>query len=237
MEKKRTQRIIGMLVVIALVVIITPLFFGKNDTPAVVQQATTTKAPPAPVTDVAANTTDADKVPDQLKVSENSNLTIVPESSDNAAIFAPAAAPEAQDVNADIQTTVDGNDTAIQLKPAVNTEESNSAQPTLVPTVVKTDVVKDVAKDAAKAIKTASTKSSGKWVIQMGCFKSKQNALNLANKLRKAGYKTFTRDSGHSTTLVYIGPEAKQAAVTLSQAVQKNLNLQGIVVSYKTLES
>ena len=58
MEKKKTQRIIGILVVIALVVIMLPLLFGKNDAP--MQQAATVKAPPFPDqqvnTDAAAST-------------------------------------------------------------------------------------------------------------------------------------------------------------------------------------
>ena len=46
MEKKKTQRIIGILVLIALVVMIAPLFFGKTD--GVMQEATEVKAPPFP---------------------------------------------------------------------------------------------------------------------------------------------------------------------------------------------
>jgi len=46
MEKKKTQRIIGILVLIALVIMIAPLLLGKNNGP--VAEATDIKAPPFP---------------------------------------------------------------------------------------------------------------------------------------------------------------------------------------------
>lgn len=56
MEKKTTQRIIGMLVVIALVIILLPLLFGRNDM--TTEAASTIKAPLPEDQQMAANSTD-----------------------------------------------------------------------------------------------------------------------------------------------------------------------------------
>lgn len=80
------------------------------------------------------------------------------------------------------------------------------------------------------------------WVIQMGSFKDKTNATRLADKLRTAGFKAFTHEvtsakTGKVSTRVYIGPEDQQAsAQQLSSKVEQDLNLHGIVVSFKPLE-
>ncbi|MEO8401334.1 MAG: SPOR domain-containing protein [Gammaproteobacteria bacterium] len=98
-----------------------------------------------------------------------------------------------------------------------------------------------------KLVKTPVTASSKDnnlktpgWAIQMGNFTVKSNATNLTNKLRAAGYKAFTREikssTGHNSTRVYIGPELKQAsAVKLSNKVQQDMKMQGIVIPFKPM--
>jgi cell division septation protein DedD len=79
------------------------------------------------------------------------------------------------------------------------------------------------------------------WVVQMGTFKDKNNARRLADKLRNAGYKAFTKEitsvKGNVSTRVYIGPEFKEAsALQLSNKVEKEMKMQGIVITIKPLE-
>lgn len=82
--------------------------------------------------------------------------------------------------------------------------------------------------------------TSPAWVVQMGNFKDKSNARRLADKLRNAGYKAFTKEiksaKGNVSTRVYIGPEFKQAvALQLSNKVEQEMKMHGIVVSIKPL--
>lgn len=75
------------------------------------------------------------------------------------------------------------------------------------------------------------------WVIQLGSFKEKSNALRLVNKLRAGGYRAFIQHvSGHSgqSTRVFVGPEHQQASARIvASELEKNLKLHGIVISYK----
>lgn len=77
------------------------------------------------------------------------------------------------------------------------------------------------------------------WVIQLGSFKNKSNALRLVNQLRASGYRAFIQQvnttSGDSTR-VFVGPELKQtAARALAGELETSLHVHGIVISYQPL--
>ena len=75
------------------------------------------------------------------------------------------------------------------------------------------------------------------WVIQLGSFKDKANALKLANQLRSKGYRAFIQNYSASTgqhTRVFVGPESQQKSARLVAAeLKKGMRLHGIVISYK----
>lgn len=76
------------------------------------------------------------------------------------------------------------------------------------------------------------------WVIQLGSFKNKANALRLVNQLRASGYKAFMQQvslsAGDHTTRVFVGPEEKQGnARNLAVKLESSLHIKGIVISYK----
>lgn len=78
------------------------------------------------------------------------------------------------------------------------------------------------------------------WVIQIGSFKNKGNALRLVNKLRANGYRAFIQQVsntvGDENTRVFVGPENKQtSARALASQLETNLHIRGIVISYKPL--
>lgn len=105
MEKRKLQRIIGILVVVALVIVLIPLLFGKNDVPH--QEVTTLTAPPLPnqqsspaaapeasqgtvaqnntsnSTPPPINTTDTNNLNAQNTTANSSNNTITPNAQDN----------------------------------------------------------------------------------------------------------------------------------------------------------
>jgi DedD protein len=85
MEKKTTQRIIGILVVIALVIILLPLLFGKNE---LVTQAAIVKAPPFPEqqkTEVTPSTDDTAQPVAQADANNAANATPVPQADTQSA--------------------------------------------------------------------------------------------------------------------------------------------------------
>lgn len=79
------------------------------------------------------------------------------------------------------------------------------------------------------------------WVIQVGSFKNKANALRVVNRLRANGYRAFIQqistDAGKNTR-VFVGPENKQKiASALADELKKEMHVEGIVISYQPLAS
>lgn len=77
------------------------------------------------------------------------------------------------------------------------------------------------------------------FVIQMGSFKNKTNALRLVNQLRANGYPAFIQKISTSVgenTRVFVGPSNKRtAARALANRLETDMHLRGIVISYQPL--
>jgi DedD protein len=77
------------------------------------------------------------------------------------------------------------------------------------------------------------------WVIQVGSFKEKENALRIVNRLRSKGYHAFIKQFSTASgmhTRVLVGPEDKKiAAYTLAAQIKNEMHLQGVVINYKPL--
>ncbi|MBV9576260.1 MAG: SPOR domain-containing protein [Gammaproteobacteria bacterium] len=72
------------------------------------------------------------------------------------------------------------------------------------------------------------------WVVQIGSFKNKANALRLVNQLRENGYRAFIQAFSGNHTRVFVGPENKRdAAYQLVDRLKSDLHIRGIVVSYQ----
>lgn len=247
MEKKTIQRIIGILVVIALIIILIPLLFSKNDVSSL--QPTTEKAPPFP-----------DQQNQQSQVAPSpaaSNQTMVDEhvvTAENSAAVEPAIAPAQPTAPATpvaIETTTLPD--TVPAQSAVNTVVETKAPEAILsaeekPTIDHPEQQTEVAAAPAKQpVATPKTKAPNyeqyrktAWVVQLGSFNNKDNARKLTDKLRAAGYKAFTREvsnSKHGTIRVYVGPEFKRVvAIELSAKIQREMNLHNFVVKYKPLE-
>lgn len=169
---------------------------------------------------------------DAAKPAEQQPVVAKPDVVTTAAVTSAPATTASADATKDVQPE----------KVIVQEHAAPKAKPAVLKEAHKAKKVKSIVAKAKK-VKTTDllNKTKAAWAIQMGSFKVKQNAINLANKLRAAGYKAFTREiksaSGRVSTRVYIGPEFKQAsAAKLSSDVQHQMNMQGLVIPYKPLE-
>jgi len=74
------------------------------------------------------------------------------------------------------------------------------------------------------------------WSIQVGSFSEKKNALQLQNKLLKAGYSAYTvsiEDGKRQITQVLVGPELEQdIANRMKAALQEKFALKGTIIDY-----
>lgn len=75
------------------------------------------------------------------------------------------------------------------------------------------------------------------WIVQIGSFKNKMNALKTVNQLRANGYHAFIQEmttAFQESTRVYVGPESKQTtARALANKLQAEMHVKAIVISYK----
>ena len=89
----------------------------------------------------------------------------------------------------------------------------------------------------AKQTKARQTVSSPKaWVVQVGSFGKRANALALQKKLRKhqfPAFVEFVKNRDGSVYRVRVGPEVKRAKAEASmQAIHTKLKIKGVVLSH-----
>jgi DedD protein len=93
-----------------------------------------------------------------------------------------------------------------------------------------------VADTASEAVKSSQINGPTAWVVQVGSFGSRENAVQLQNKLRKHGFSGFVESfmkDGALSHRVRIGPEIDRTdAEKILQQIKTKLALNGIVVSY-----
>lgn len=149
--------------------------------------------------------------------------------------------------------------TELSLQSDKTTVAANDEQPVEDAAPTKVTLAKKPIK-ATKKITTSSTVSTKKkaalhannvgnnglfkiqdaaWVIQVGSFKSKANALRVVNNLRANGYSAFIQQFSTamgSNTRVFVGPENKQSSArNLAEDIEERMHMRGIVISYKPL--
>ena len=84
-----------------------------------------------------------------------------------------------------------------QVKEAKETQQENTKQNSQT-----TKTNPNATKETAQAKESA-------WTIQLGVFKNQKNVANLVEKLKQAGYVTYTKNQGQDNNLitrVYVGP-------------------------------
>ena len=74
------------------------------------------------------------------------------------------------------------------------------------------------------------------WVVQVGSFSNRTNALSLQNKLRKKGYAAFiefVKNANGGVYRVRVGPEVNHdKAVALAADMQKKAGVKGVVMGH-----
>lgn len=264
MEKRRIQRIGGILVVISLVIIILPLLFGENSTPVQAKNLAPlpgdTKNIPSDfstadlntpgtvssqIADEGFNPKDFDlPMSDKQAIAENNqNKSVIVNQQPVRSDKPVTAAIHPQWVNKPTGAPPMANVEAVAQQPIA--AKPHPIKPVIAtvkpkPVAVKHLAIKNIKKFAPAHPAPQAKLANAGWVIQMGSFKSKTNAQQLTDKLRAAGFKAFTSDvkSTHGTrTRVFVGPEFKRSlAAQLSNKVHQQLNMQGYVTQYNPLD-
>ncbi|OGT45185.1 MAG: hypothetical protein A3E83_07875 [Gammaproteobacteria bacterium RIFCSPHIGHO2_12_FULL_41_20] len=233
-------RIIGVLAIIGFIVILLPFVIDhKGD----ISESVSVGAPPFP-NQSAVNTESSSVLPVETGTLVVSTPPVYAASNQQATAAKPVSQP-----NTEVSHEL------AEQPPVVNEQKSLVPQSTITSSeqITKQDstskVMKDYKKLPKKSLVAALKKSlpdrsllkfqASAWVIQLGSFKNKANAIRLVDQLRNSGYKAFIQNAtSHlgETIRVYVGPETRHAsAKALADRLEQDLHLHGIVVSFKPL--
>lgn len=264
MERRTKNRILGALVVVGLVIILLPLFQNGNE---LSTETTLIKTPPFPdqpaqvetMTEPTpqASTAVGPATPNpQPPVVENEpiaaatnteNNSVQIQLSHNEIVKSEMAANKAQfsetptTINADPAKTsnyriIEPKVTSVVKKTAHNTPSSRTSKSQSLAALKSPTIALSRTPIEDNGLMKLN---SAVWVLQIGSFKNKSNALRVVNQLRANGYRAFIQQISTAmgeNTRVFVGPEYKRTtARALADRLRSEMHIQAIVVSYKPL--
>lgn len=213
MEKHTQYKILGAVVLVAIAVIVLPL--AQNSHKQLSPEKVIVQAPP---------------FPDQsIQVAASPELTEEAETNQPTESLISIARPSVISSNVTPAAETQKKTTVELSKPSLN---SLDASETSLPKARQAELKSSISK---KQLNQSSPILKGEaWVVQMGSFKNKTNALRLVNHLRASGYQAFIQPAGSNATRVFVGPEAKKVmAQTLMAKIENEVHIKGIIVDYK----
>ncbi|MDQ2993990.1 MAG: SPOR domain-containing protein [Pseudomonadota bacterium] len=221
------QRIIGIIVLVALAIILVPLIFDSEAVKQPHEQLSEQipQQQPAPVIKQVANAAAPVAVPQSLseqKVSDEEE-TFKPDH------MLPSEEEDGDEV-VDVKESILHAPVveAVKAKPKLAVvAHVEKPKPNLKPKLAVTE-----AEEAEEIV----TGTAG-WVVQLGVFSDHANAKDLVETLKEKGFNAFVQvdqASKKKVARVFIGPEqSKNASDKTLQALQKKLQMNGIVVRYR----
>lgn len=265
MESKTKHRLLGILVVVGLVVILLPFMQSGRESSST--DTTTIKVPAFPDQSVQVETPIQEPAPEIETKPTTEPAIAAPEQPVATTPPATSQTEPQTDASATEQPPLGQEEVKNQPDDAITAEHpvepTKAAPPIPAPedsaTEVKKNTTSHLKKKTVKQTAHNTAKSSKKdrqltvknndlfniqepsWVIQVGDYSKKAQALKVVNQLRAKGYRAFIQQ--FSTTLgantrVFVGPENKQAdARQLASELNSQMKLHGIVISYKPLAS
>jgi DedD protein len=213
MDQKLKQRLLGTAVLVSLVVIFLPMLFTEEIEEIDEQEWAIPDAPKQFDNNILPLPTE----PLEIEASPGEPEATTSPKTGTSTLELRETAPE-PDKQAQPQSQATPVEPAVTASPKANAEERGKATP-------------------ARPKSTTGKKSPlSAWIIQVGSFSRKKNALAFRNKLRAAGFTAFIEPlSAQSGTMyrVRVGPELdkKRAAAKLAQ-LKKQFKLRGIIVPY-----
>lgn len=229
MESKTKHRILGVIVIIAIVIILLPFFQSTKET-----QVNTPVLKPPPF-------------PEQPSHAQNEVIPLHTEAEvkqqpdDIIHTTRPAIIHTNKDLVSQHASVID-NPPSPKLNPVTKKKKPIPISPMKINKVKKPLPLKQASDYTSMSPITIGDNGlyhfkNSAWVVEVGSFKNKDNALGIVNLLRANGYKAFFQQVNTAmgeTTRVFVGPEIKQkTARALASRIETDMKLHGIVLSYK----
>lgn len=244
MESKIKHRLLGVMVVVALVFLLLPFMQRSKDA---APETAFVNAPPFP----EEKETQA-VIPDEPVHDDAEPLIEEP-------ITKPAASPmlkKKSDADSEHKTVQPTTTTSTQAEETVDLEKTKKREQernkykTMRALVVNekrtVNPFTKTTEHSHRTIRAPVITDNGLfdikmkvWVVQVGSFNSKSDAMRLVNQLRARQYSAFLqkiKTAQGVNHLVFVGPELKhQLARELATDIEAHYHLQSFVVSYKPM--
>ncbi len=211
MSTQIKQRIIGGLVLLALLAIFLPLFFNNPH-------------PSATLSNHAPGVPSKPQVQLQLpQIAQTQQVVAQQPMAQQQIVMTEAPAPQQVAVQA-----VSSSVPVVKVEPVAKAEGKPvvvAVKPVVA--VVKTKVIKPL----------KPVVSSKAWVVQLASFGSSANAKRLVKKLQQSGYDAYTRHAtnanGRVIHKVFVGPEINRHRIeSLQSQLSKHYRLKGMIRRY-----
>ena len=239
------QRLLGAAVIIALIVIIIPMFLARDNSKTTSTVSINASIPPESQQSATSDTIVLSANQSEQEVSVNPDVAAFqPNLQDDT--------PTAQVASSNTQVTAA---VAPNLSQApLNTEEKDTTSTTVSPrpityasphtsqsdshTVALSSQKSTHTNDVVTVPKSSISSSSNKqWVMQLGSFANGSNAILLQKQLSKAGFSAFTQviqTAQGKKTRVLIGPTSQREQLVAIQAkLQRDYHIKGAIVVYQ----
>ncbi len=237
MEIKTKQRLVGGLVLLALLAIFLPVLFHTSRPSTAAHLSV--KIPPKP--------------PEPQMTLSGSESNIAGTEDKEAGQLGMTSTPPQLSAWSKAAPSKEARDTKTQIAKESKTLPMREKKSAVA------EKKKPAAQKAHKAAKPVSEKATSKahanegnenltlktllaapqaWVVQLGTFSEKAHVVRLIKKLRKKGFdaymRPFSNAEGKHLFRVYVGPEIRLDSVKeLRKKLQKKFHLNGVVKKYK----
>ncbi len=231
MTNQMKQRIVGAVVIVAILAICVPIFFHETEKkwqvssleakiPAEPTAPGITLGPPKP--ELPAQLTAVDQVSEKQQA-----VSSLLSGDQQAAPIAPVAS---------VESTASANAKAPEQLSAVIVATKKTASPA-VKLVAQTKAMPKTVVKSEQATAVLLDNPPQAWVVQLASFSNKDNANRLIAQLRKSGFDAYLRNNSSGNKMlirVFVGPEINaNKAKTLQKKLQNKFKLQGVVRKYE----
>ena len=208
------HRIVGAIVLVALVVLVVPRFFDKREPPPELQGNQELSAPGVDTeTRVVVTPVTEDTAPKQ-----SSAMSAKVETPPAISSGAPSA-----EIKPAEKAPIEKAEVVKNPPPAPAGKE---------PVVVKKAETAPTKTQAAKPVSAVDKKVKG-WVVQVGIFSNSENANHLSDNLKRNGQQAYTESvmhAGKKVVRVRVGPfRDKEQAVKAQAQIQQESGVKGTV--------
>ncbi len=213
-DNRLKQRLVGAVVLISLAVIFIPMMLGGKG--GFEQLITTSNIPPKPEEGRRVVEIPLHEVPPRPEKKPVTTVVVDEYTKKLPENFVPAEPEKNQKAGAD-------------AKSSEKTTSSPASKPVAKPPVAE--------KKPAKPAKSTVAEKTRSWVVQMGSFSERANAMVLRDRIRTKKYPAYVEAVATEKGTIYrvrVGPERTRAKAEALQAkLRKVFNLNGMVFPHK----